>query len=44
MKEDEDYLDEDVFWLYYSVVQDDSLLIGGYEGDATDLLRGKIGI
>ena len=31
----EDYIDEDVFWLHYAVVHGESLLIGGYEEDVT---------
>lgn len=31
----EDFLEEDIFWLYYAAVQGESLLIGGYEGDVT---------
>ena len=31
----EDFLEEDIFWLYYATVQGESLLIGGYEEDAT---------
>lgn len=31
----EDFLKEDIFWLYYATVQGESLLIGGYEEDAT---------
>lgn len=30
----EDFLKEDIFWLYYATVQGESLLIGGYEEDA----------
>lgn len=33
--ENEDFLEEDIFWLYYVAVQGESLLIGGYEGDVT---------
>ena len=33
--ENEDCIDEDVFWLYYAVVHGESLLIGGYEEDVT---------
>ena len=31
----EDSLEEDIFWLYYAVVQAESLLIGAYEEDVT---------
>lgn len=31
----EDFLEEDIFWLYYATVQGESLLIIGYEEDAT---------
>lgn len=31
----EDFLEEDIFWLYYAAVQGKSLLIGGYEEDVT---------
>ena len=31
----EDFLVEDIFWLYYATVQGESLLIGGYEEDTT---------
>ena len=31
----EAYLEEDIFWLYYAVVQAESLLIGAYEEDVT---------
>jgi len=31
----EEYIDEAVFWLFYSVVHGERLLIGGYEGDVT---------
>ena len=30
-----DSLEEDIFWLYYAVVQAESLLIGAYEEDVT---------
>lgn len=33
--ENEDCIDEDVFWLHYAVVREESLLIGGYEEDVT---------
>ena len=29
----EDFIDEDVFWLHYAVAHGESLLIGGYEED-----------
>lgn len=31
----EDFLEEDIFWLYYATIQGESLLISGYEEDAT---------
>lgn len=34
--EDEDCLDENLFWLYDSAVEGNSLLIGGYEEDVTE--------
>lgn len=34
--QDDDFSDEDVFWLYYSAVQGESLLIGAYEGDVSE--------
>jgi len=39
-------LEEDIFWLYYAVVQAESLLIGAYEEDVTSkvstFLQGKL--
>jgi len=41
-----DFIEEDIFWLYYAAVHDESLLIGGYEEDicqkATDFLKQHI--
>ena len=34
--ESEDFLEEDVFWLYYAAMHGESLLIGGYEEDVTE--------
>ena len=31
----EDFLEENIFWLYYMAVQGESLFIGGYEEDVT---------
>ena len=30
---------EEVFWLYYSVLQKESLLVGGYEGEVSEKVR-----
>lgn len=33
---DENNIDENAFWLYYSAVHGESVFIGGYEGDVTE--------
>ena len=33
--ENEDSIEEDVFWLHYAAVHGESLLLSGYEGDVT---------
>lgn len=33
---DEDYIDENAFWLFYSAIHGESLMIDGFEGDVTE--------
>lgn len=44
--ENENFIEEDVFWLHYAVVYGESLLIGGYEEDVTkkiiDFLKQRV--
>lgn len=36
---DENYIDENAFWLYRSAVRGESVMIGGYEGDVTEKIK-----